>query len=314
MPEAPDLDQLAAEIAAEVHRRRAIGEFPPDLERRLDAVFARYAPPGAAGTSTEAILERATERVAIDTNPPTSSARPGVPTLKAGLRRAMAWYIRFVADQVSALGGALVEAGQVLDRRVTRLESLVSDATAVVAQERRFAPVNPFADDIVAAIVSRLSGTTGRVLHTDCGDGGLVRALVDEGIEAYGVGPRRDAFVDAARAGLDVRPDVGLDHLRRVDDGKLAAVVLTTTIDTAPLAQQIEALDHAVRAIEPGGMVLVVSTAPEYLDPLTADLATGRPLRPSTWRHLMSVRGCGVVEEATIAPGTVLVAARRPAE
>ena len=38
---APDLDVIAAEIAAEVHRRRASGEFPPDLERRLDAAFRR---------------------------------------------------------------------------------------------------------------------------------------------------------------------------------------------------------------------------------------------------------------------------------
>lgn len=312
MPDVPDLDQLAAEIAAEVHRRRSLGEFPPDLERRLDTIFARYAPPGAVGSSTEAILERAIERVTIDTNPSTASARPGVPVLKAGLRRAMAWYIRFVADQVSALGLSLVEAGQALDRRVGRLELLVSDATAIVAQERRFVPIALLGDDSMAVVTARLRGLAGRVLHTDCGDGGLVQALITAGVEAYGVGPRRDGFVAAARRGLDLRPDDGLEHLRRVEDAKLAAVVLSTTIDTAPLAQQLEALDHAVRAVAPGGLVLVLTTAIGHLDPLAVDLATGRPLRPATWRHLLVVRGCVDIDEATIGSGTALIAGRRP--
>ena len=143
---APDLDVIAAEIAAEVHRRRANGEFPPDLERRLDAAFARYSPPGSLGATAEGLLERAEECTAIDTDPPTASQRSGAPVFKQGIKRAMAWYINFVVGQVSALGGHLVAAGRVLDRRVTRLESLVSDASDLVTQERRFAPVSPLDD------------------------------------------------------------------------------------------------------------------------------------------------------------------------
>ena len=306
---APDLDVIAAEIAAEVHRRRASGEFPPDLERRLDAAFARYSPPGSLGATAEGLLTRAEECTAIDTDPPTSSQRAGVPVVKQGIKRAMAWYINFVAGQVSALGGHLVAAGRVLDRRVTRLESVVSEASDLVAQERRFAPASPLDDQTIAAIVGELATVDGRVLHAECRSGALVERLVDARAVAYGVEPRRELLVDASRRGFDVRPDEALDHLRRLPENSLAAVVLSGAVDIAPLAQQLELLDHAVRVTRVGGRVVIASA--HTLDPIVADLALGHPLGRATWMHLLAVRGCGdarVVHES--ATSFVVIASR----
>ena len=308
---APDLDVIAAEIAAEVHRRRASGEFPPDLERRLDAAFARYSPPGSLGATAEGLLARAEECTAIDTDPPTSSQRAGVPVVKQGIKRAMAWYINFVAGQVSALGGHLVAAGRVLDRRVTRLESLVSEASDIVAQERRFAPAPALDDGTVDAIARELGSIEGRVLHAECRTAALVERLVGAGTVAYGVEPRRELLVDASRRGLDVRPDDALEHLRRLPEKTLAAVVLSGAIDTAPLAQQLELLDHAVRVTRPGGRIVIASA--EKLDPIVADLALGRPLGRATWMHLLAVRGCGDARVAHESPTSFVVIASRAA-
>ena len=57
--DAPDLDlqQVLREIDDEVRARRAAGEFPPGMERELDLLFARFAPPTVSGDNLDGLLE-----------------------------------------------------------------------------------------------------------------------------------------------------------------------------------------------------------------------------------------------------------------
>jgi SAM-dependent methyltransferase len=151
----------------------------------------------------------------------------------------------------------------------------------------------------------------GRVLHAECRTGALVELLVGAGAVAYGVEPRRELLVDASRRGLDVRPDEALEHLRRLPEHSLAAVVLSGAIDTAPLAQQLELLDHAVRVTRSGGRIVIASA--DKLDPIVADLALGHPLGRGTWTHLLAVRGCGDARVAHESTTSFVVIASRAA-
>ena len=83
----------------------------------------------------------------------------------------------------------------------------------------------------VEPALAALSKAPGRVLHTACGDGWLVRRLGAAGIDAYGVDPR-SALVDRAELGvLDLRGEGVADHLRAVAASALGGVVLSGVVE-----------------------------------------------------------------------------------
>src|SRR5665213_498456 len=212
-----DLGRVQAEINEEVRRRRASGDFPPGLERELDTLFARYAPAGA-GDDFDEVTGQAEAQSFIHADVPTLSNVPGVAQVKRVLRKLMAWYLRFVAAEVTAFAGAITRAVKLLGARVENLETvtvLAGERSLGEVRERRAGPDLSAWTDVV---VATLGGATGRVLHTECGAGGLLTPLVAAGADAYGVEPVESLAMDASRAGLDVRADAALVHLRSLPD------------------------------------------------------------------------------------------------
>jgi hypothetical protein len=303
-PAAPlDLARVQAEIAEEVRRRRATGDFPPGLERELDAMFARYAP-ASASDDFDDVLAFAETQSFIHADVPTASRRAPLAYVKRVLRAFMAWYVRFLAQQVTAFAGAITRAVSLLGRRVDALET----ATAV-APERALVRGDDAGSDLSAwlpLVVGAMADAPGRVLHAEAGRGRLVQALADGGIAVYGIEPVEETSLEAARAGLDVRTDDVLAHLRNVPDGALGGVVLSGCVDRLPLGEVLAVANRAVAALAPGGVVVVLSVGPgtwaRGLDPVLADLAPGRPLHPETWAHLLSGRGL-VVDPVRTGPG-----------
>ncbi len=307
-----DLRLVVAEIYDDVQRRRRSGAYPPGLERELDALFAQYAPPAAVGDDMAVILDRAERASFVDVDVPTASNRPGLPYVKQGLRKVMAWYLRYLAQQVSALGGVLTRGLALLDRRLTRLEDAVPAVSPRVVDELRGVDPEVLSDAWRRFVVDRLVSARpqGRVLHAECADGALVLDLVAAGVDAYGVDARRQLLGPPTRAGVDVRPDEALDHLRRVERGALGGLVLSGLTERSTAAALIEVADLAVDALVPGGPLVVLSATPEAWaanqGPLSADLAPGRPLRAATWLHLLAARGfteVDVVEGERLAGG-----------
>jgi hypothetical protein len=120
------------------------------------------------------------------------------------------------------------------------------------------------------------------VLVAECGDGTLVRTLLDAGLDAYGCDHRLALSEAAALAGLDVRPDDVVDHLRSVDHEALGGLVLAGAVDRLPIGTQLS----------------------------LADLAPGKPLHAETWAHLLQERGFRVDEPRRGSPQYLVTAAR----
>ena len=291
---AVDLTRVQAEINEEVRRRRAAGDFPPGLERELDAIFARYAPAGAGDDFDEVLVQAETQSF-IHVDVVTASAKPGVAYVKRALRKIMAWYLRFVAQQVTAFAGAITRSVRLLGERVDALETvtvMASERTLAEIRERRAGP------DLSAwapAVADELRDVRGRILHTECGDGTLLAALDAPGADPYGVEPVEALAMAASRAGLDVRADDALVHLRALPDRALGGLVLSGCVDALPLGEVLEIADRAAATVAPGGVVVVVSAGPatwmHTADPVVSDLTPGRALHAETWCHLLTERG-----------------------
>lgn len=280
-----DHQKLLAEINEEVQRRRDSGDIPADLERELDLVFARFAPVDALEADFEQVLTRAEQATFIDTIAPVESSRPVVPFFKKVVRKAIGWYLRYVAQQTTGFAHAITRAVRLLGERVDVLEQASPTAAPKVASANNdlghWAPV----------VVERLKGTSGRVLHADAGDGSLLAALKEAGLDAYGVDPApTDQLHEVREDDVDV-------HLRAVPDDSLGAVVLSGGIDRMPVGAQTRLIDLAVTKAP---VVIVIGRDPaawQRSQPaVQVDLAPGRPLHAETWAYLLGERGCSSTE------------------
>jgi SAM-dependent methyltransferase len=285
---APDLDQVMADIDAEVKRRRASGDLPPSLERELDLVFERFAPVGALDTSFADAVGSAERAAFVNVAVPTASRQPLVGLLKRVLRKLMAWYLNYLAQQMTALGTSVVRALRVLESRVAELEERTEALRATTDDGLDRPVVAQNLSQWHQLVVSTLSGVNGRVLHTECGDGALLGALTSAGIDAYGVDPR-GRMVDAAVAnGADAWADDPIAHLDAVGDATLAGLVLSGCVDRLALGRQRRLVSLAATKLAPGGALVLLGTSPEAwansVAPVEADLAPGRPLHVDTWR------------------------------
>lgn len=309
-----DQAQVMAEIREEVARRRAAGDFPPSLERELDLAFDRYVPAGSVSSDFIEAVKAADRAAYINVAVPTESQKPGVGEVKRVLRKAMAWYLNYLAQQTTAFATASVRALRSLGERL----EVAEERLAELADDPDDAADRPAVPADLSAWVSLCLETLprrGRVLHAECGDGALLRALVDGGVDGYGVEPRGPLVDRAAAAGLEAWPDEPLAHLGSVADGYLAGLVLSGCVDRLNLARQRKLLALAATRLAPGAPLILLASTPESwaatAPALEVDLAPGRPLHAPTWVHLLEragLTGIAVTEGA----GTVAIAAHRP--
>jgi len=296
-----DVDALMREIDDDVRRRRADGELDPGWERELDELFGAVAPAGVVGDFPR-LLDDAQRATAIDATPPSASDRAGGEAIKRALGRGMQWYVAGVAQQVGALGTALVEALRVLGTRVDRLERSVGGA--VPGPGTRPLPPHVDLDAVAPTVVELLRSTRGRVVHAEAGDGAVVRALTAAAIDAYGVEPRTALAERAGARGLEVRETDALGHLGSLPASALGGVVLSGGVDTAPNEARIALLRAARRAVAPDGACVILASHPaEWGDETTrvvADLAPGRPWHAETWTQVLD--DCGFTTRSVM-PG-----------
>ncbi len=289
------LAQVMAEIDQEVRHRRTSGDLPARVERELDELFLQYSPvAGRAGSVAEA-LRLVDASAYVDPVAPVESTKSGGAAVKKGLRQVSLWYVTWVTDQVNQFAASVSRALHGLEEQLRQLEHEVE------GQRVPAAPVLdvPWAQRTdawwVADVTAAVKGAPGRVLHAASGDGWLVRALVDVGVDAYGTDPRPGRADAAAAGGLDCRDEGLIEHLRATGPAALGAVVVSGLVEGMGAGQRDQLLELAADRLAPGGLLLLHSVAPaawadEDLGP-EADLAPGRPLRPATWVYLLDARG-----------------------
>lgn len=115
-----------AELQMRIEQRtaelRAGADLPAGFEQELDERFSELVPPDAAFRLPETINKL---RVisAINVDVPTESTRfPPLRVPKTAVRFATAWYLRYVADQVSTVGRTAAQGFDLVEDRLRRLE------------------------------------------------------------------------------------------------------------------------------------------------------------------------------------------------
>lgn len=306
-----DLGRLLMEISQEVLAKRASGDLPTEFERRLDEAFSEVAPPGAVGGDISALLGKLESSV-IELNPPLASMRPGGTQVKLAISRAIGWELRYVASQMTNLVHGLTRVARTLSEQVDdlarrsaaleqdapgRAEASLVDvgvgARLVTATRAKRAELPP--GPWVELATSFLAGTPGRVLHTESGNGTLLEALQQAGLDAYGVDPDEGTALATAERVLDVRADSARAHLRLIPVGSLGGIVLSGCVDRSTPGTLIELAERALAALAAGGRLLVLSRHPDArLSPeetTLADLAPGAPWHPQTWEKVLTAKG-----------------------
>ena len=108
-------------------------DFPSAALDELRRATTRMARGSSAGLldSQLALVATAAD---VDVAVPTASTLPAVAPLKKVLRKLMAWYVQYLAQQVAALGGAVLQLGKATARELGHLETELSDLRERVAQ------------------------------------------------------------------------------------------------------------------------------------------------------------------------------------
>jgi SAM-dependent methyltransferase len=149
--------------------------------------------------------------------------------------------------------------------------------------------MRPYVDDILG-VDSALP-----VVDLGCGRGELLELLAESGVSAYGV-ETNPYYVESAKAlGIDVRLAEATEHLAGLKAQSLRAVTAIQFVASLQVEQLITLLDAAVRAIEPGGVLILEAPNPEnlvvgassfYLDPTRR-----QPIPPELLTFLVEARG-----------------------
>lgn len=290
------LAQVMSEIDEEVRRRRSCGDLPIRIERELDELFLEHAPVGGrdGGNLSEA-LRMVDATVFIDPVVPIESAKSGGAVIKKGMRSLSLWYVGYVTHQVSHFASAVSRSLHILDDQLQEIQRELS------SQQRPLSQIVEMPDSHnqdawwVKELKSQLPVDPGRVLHSACGNGWLVKALNEIGVNAYGVDPRPGKVDETATNGLDIRQDEITHHLRSVGRGSLGCLVLTGIVDGMESMQRNELIDLINESLSPDATLFIHSmttTAWALEDmPIEVDLCQGHPLRAKTWIGLLSPLG-----------------------
>lgn len=138
------------------------------------------------------------------------------------------------------------------------------------------------------------------VLDIGCGRGELLELLAESGAACYGVETNPYYVESAQQLGLDVRLAEAIEHLDGLKERSLRAVSAIQFVEHLSMEELLSLLDLAVRAIEPGGRLILETPNPEnlvvgassfYLDP-----TRHQPIPPELLVFLVETRGFTEVE------------------
>ena len=290
------LDQVMAEIDLEVQRRRASGDLPASLETELDELFLEFSPVGLHGKArlreTLALVDGSAY---VDIAVPVASEKAVGTYVKRLIKAGLGWYMGFIVHQIIKFAWSVSRMFHVVVDHVEDLESEVATLRTPELPRSAVPRTEPGSGWWVPPTRAALRGRTGRVLHADCGHGGLIDVLLEDGVDAYGVDPDESVIESAVARGLDVRAEAVLDHLEVVAPEALSGVVLTGTVQWLHPNQRDRLVSLLATRLAGDATVVIHSATPESWatgsSPLVSDLAPGRPLHPETWMHLLAQHG-----------------------
>lgn len=135
----------------------------------------------------------------------------------------------------------------------------------------------------------------GPVVDIGCGRGEWLELLASYDVEAYGVDLNAAFAAENRTRGLDVRHGDGIAHLESLDPGSVAAVSAFHVVEHLPLGALVALIDAALRALSPGGLLiletpnptnLIVGSSSFWLDPTHR-----QPIPPQLLEFMVANRG-----------------------
>jgi hypothetical protein len=199
----------------------------------------------------------------------------------------------------------VVEAFRFLSARVSTLEARVAAQDHPVDGAAWLTPARDLDDwtgPIAAHVLAQTPG--GDVIHADCGEGTLLRALTRAGAPARGVEPRGGVALRALEGGCSVTICEVDEALAACQASALGGLVLSGVVDRVPLHALVALLGECRRTLALGAPLVVVSEPPrasERWGPAAEELQQGRPLHSATWELLLD--RAGFAEVAPLPPG-----------
>ena len=130
--------------------------------------------------------------------------------------------------------GHVVEAFRFLSARVETLEARLAAQDRPVDGAAWLVParaLGALAGPVAAHVSERSPG--GLIVHADCGEGDLLRALHARGAEAHGVEPRGAVALRALEQGCSVTIAEASEYVASRPDGSAGGVVLSGVVDRA---------------------------------------------------------------------------------
>lgn len=176
-----------------------------------------------------------------------------------------------------------------LENLYPSFEELLRGPESLVADRER-----AYIDDIQSLVVP------GRILDLGCGRGEWLELLQDIGEDAYGLEINEQFVTNGKSRGLDIRHGDVIDHLENIPPSELKAVSALHLAEHLEIETLITMIDLCLRALRPGGLLLIETPNPEnlsvgawmfYLDPTHT-----HPLPPALLSFLVNSRGFDNVE------------------
>lgn len=281
-----DLDALIAEVEAEAATRRKSPEWPSGTEARIAEHLAQAAPAPDVRPTLHRLVTAIEEASFITIDVPTASSRRPVTMVKVLLKKLLAFWFRFVVDQITALGVTTARSVRAVVMRLEEVERRVDHVAArtpAATQLPVAAGAIPALDAWRPELIRLAAAADGRTLCADSGAPELVGELVAGGADAYGLEREGDPFDTT----LELRHGDLLGHLAAVDEDALGGLLLVGSTDRLDAASFATLVSAASRVLHPGGTLAVAAEAPwswqVRVGPVEADLATARPLSADTW-------------------------------
>jgi hypothetical protein len=265
-----DLSRVLAEIEEEARLIKASGRIAPGYEAKVASAFEEMVPGGASSTELARALRALDEASFIRGDIPVEEQSSAIRFGKRLLRKSMAWYMRFLAGQVGAMGQANLRIIRLLVERIEELERRVPPGlprqVGLLDEEESFPELSAWA--------------------------GIVQAAVDRLVSR----------------GLDVWADDPAFHIERVGYGSLGGVVLSGMVDRESPTRIFRILVETRERLRPGCSLVVLATSPETpIVSARVELSDGKAMHAQTWKALLSAAGFEEVEELTAPSGSPVV-------
>lgn len=237
----------------------------------------------------------------IEVDLPSGSDRPvvggAIRLSKRAVRRALRWYVSPIMDQQSRFNHATLDLIERLRLRVRAGSDEHRGGHGAVAtvldrypgpgtRARRYAP---------------LFAGRHKVVHLECEDAELLRALDGDGIAAYGVG-LEELVAETIRAdGLEMALDDPAEHLRRLRPGSVDGLFTSLLATPRSSRELLALLRGAEQALAPGGVLIVETADAEELGAGEPSPTGARPIHPGAVRAALLATGFSDVRTELVA-------------